>query len=368
LRSGIEDKKRERDIDQAVTASVSKLELIANVNDGADPTRLLQIPQQPSDDREGENDLTIQFSEARLKVQLGETPSISQDLSRELRAKQDELAAKAKYEEIQTAVQRAVTACDVAIAANKFDHCLRSLDDLEDQHSGNVVLAAARKACESNRRQKATQLLQGAIQAAQLQLRNNSAKRAEKALREVEYALPYAAPDVRNDWKRLKVECEVPQRAKQPASTNGIPAERGKVRLYAMGVTMAVALLAIGKIVYPWHGTPAQAKPVVVSAPAFAPAASTAISTDLEINASPWARVVSVQDKSGKSIALPGKNSTTPLRLNAVEGGVYEVTLAGPDNKQQTVTCRVSSSEHLCSAEMGSPNVEQVLKGRQPWS
>ena len=368
LRSGIEDKKRERDIDQAVTASVSKLELIANVNDGADPTRLLQIPQQPSDDREGENDLTIQFSEARLKVQLGETPSISQDLSRELRAKQDELAAKAKYEEIQTAVQRAVTACDVAIAANKFDHCLRSLDDLEDQHSGNVVLAAARKACESNRRQKATQLLQGAIQAAQLQLRNNSAKRAEKALREVEYALPYAAPDVRNDWKRLKVECEVPQRAKQPASTNGIPAERGKVRLYAMGVTMAVALLAIGKIVYPWHGTPAQAKPVVVSAPAFAPAASTAISTDLEINASPWARVVSVQDKSGKSIALPGKNSTTPLRLNAVEGGVYEVTLVGPDNKQQTVTCRVSSSEHLCSAEMGSPNVEQVLKGRQPWS
>lgn len=226
--------------------------------------------------------------------------------------------------------------------------------------------AAARKTCESSRKQKATQLLQGAIQAAQLQLRNNSAKRVGKALMEVEYALPHAAPDVRNDWKRLKVECETPLLAKQPASTSGIPAKRGKVRLYAMGATIAVASLAIGKVLYPWHGTPAQAKPLVVCAPASAPAASSAISTDLVINASPWAKVVSVEDKSGKSTALPGRDSNTPLRLDAVDGGVYEVTLAGPDNKQQTVECRVSSSEHLCSADMGSPSVEQVLRGTQP--
>jgi hypothetical protein len=297
---------------------------------------------------------------------LGETPTIGQHLCRELRAKQDELAAKAKHEEIQAAVERAVVACEAAIAANEFDHCFRLLDDLDEQYPGNVVLAAARRTCESNRKQKATKLLQGAIQTAQLQLRSNSTKRAEKALRDVEYALPYSAPDVRNDWKRLKVECETPQPAKQPPSTSGIPAERSKVRLYATGVTMAVALLAIGKILYPWNGTPAPAKPVVVSAPASAPAASAAISTDLEINASPWAKVVSVQDKSGKTIALPGKNSTTPLRLDAVDGGVYEVTLAGPDNKKQTVACRVSSSEHLCSADMGSPDVEQVLRGKQP--
>jgi hypothetical protein len=252
------------------------------------------------------------------------------------------------------------------MAANKFDHCLRSLDDLEKQHPGNNVLAAARKACESKRGQKATQLLRGAIQTAQQQLRNNSAKRAEEALREVEYALPHAALDIRNDWKRLKVECATPLRAKHPASTSGTPAKRGKVGLYAMGVTIAVASLAVGTVSHLWHGTPALPKPVVVGAPASAPAASVAISTDLEINASPWAKVVSVQDKSGKSIALPDRDSTTPLRLDAVDSGIYEVTLASPDNKRQTVECSVSSSKHLCSADMGSPSVKQVLMGEQP--
>jgi hypothetical protein len=105
---------------------------------------------------------------------------------------------------------------------------------------------------------------------------------------------------------------------------------------------------------------------VVAGAPASAPAASVAISTDLEINASPWAKVVSVQDKSGNSIALSDKDSTTPLRLDAVDSGIYVVTLAGPDNKEQTVKCSVSLSEHLCSADMGSPSVNQVLTGEQP--
>jgi len=366
LQAEVEDKKREIDIEQEVTASVSNHGPLANVNNGADSTKLLQIPQQPPDESVGGDGLTLPFSEALLKAQLGEAPSIRLDQSRELRSKQDELTAKAKDEGLQTALKGAVTACDAAIDANEFDHCLRSLDDLEKQHPGNGALAAARKTCESKREQKATQLLQGAIQVALQQLRKNSAKRAEEVLREVEYALPHVALDVRNDWKRLKVESGTPLRAKQPASTSVIPAKRGNVGLYAMGVTIAVVLLVVGKVSHLWHGTPAPPKPNVVGAPASTPAASGAISIDLEINASPWAKVLSVQDKSGKSIALPDRDSTTPLRLDAIDSGIYEVTLAGPDNKQRTVECSVSSSEHLCSADMGSPSVKQVLMGEQP--
>jgi serine/threonine-protein kinase len=366
LQSEVEDTKRGGDIEQEVTALVGKVGLLANDHDRADSTKLLQIPQRPPHETEDENGLTLPFSEALLKAQLGEAPSIRRDLPQELRGKQDELTAKAKVDEIQAAVEGAVTACDAAIAANKFDHCLRSLDDLEKRHPGNSMIAAARKTCESKRGHKATQLLQGAIQAAQQQLRNGSAKRAEEALREVEYGLPHAALDVRNDWKRLKIECGTPLRAKHPASTSSIPAKRGRVGLYAMGVTIAAALLAVGKVSHLWHGTPALPKPVVVGAPASAPAASAAIATDLEINASPWAKVVSVQDKTGKSIVLPDKDSTTPLRLDAVVSGIYEVTLAGPDNKQQTVECSVSSGKHLCCADMGSPSVKQVLIGEQP--
>jgi hypothetical protein len=86
----------------------------------------------------------------------------------------------------------------------------------------------------------------------------------------------------------------------------------------------------------------------------------------MEINASPWERVVSVQDGSGKTIALPTGDSTTPLRLDAVESGTYEVRFRGPDDKEKTVQCRVSLSDHLCSADMGLPSVTQLLMGEQP--
>ena len=76
--------------------------------------------------------------------------------------------------------------------------------------------------------------------------------------------------------------------------------------------------------------------------------------------------MVSVRDKAGKSIELPDSDSITPLRLDAINSGTYEVTLAGPDGKQQTVECTLSSIQHLCSADMGSPSVSQVLMGEQP--
>ncbi|WP_433984617.1 hypothetical protein RBB78_08040 [Tunturiibacter empetritectus] len=148
--SEVGDTKPEVDIEQEVTTSASKLGLLANANDGADSTKLLQIPQQLTDKTEGENGLTLQFSEAVLKTQLVETPSIRRDLTPELPAKRDELTAKAKNEEIRAAVEGAVTACDAAMAANKFDHCLRSLDDLEKQYPGNVVS----RCCQKNMRNK----------------------------------------------------------------------------------------------------------------------------------------------------------------------------------------------------------------------
>jgi serine/threonine-protein kinase len=324
------------------------------------------MPQQLPDKTHGESNLALQFSET-LKANLAEVPSGRPDQSEDLRAKRDELSTKTQNEEIQEAVERAVISCDAAMAANKFDHCLHSLDEAEKQHPGNGVIAAARIACEFKRGQKATQLLRGAFQSAQKHLRNKSARLAEEALREAEYALPYAALNVRDDWKRLKAACEIPQRARQPVSKSEPRAKRRKAGSYAaLGLALAAGLLVVGEISYHKHRTPAQPDPVPVNAPASAPVASVAISTDMEINASPWARVVSVQDKTGMRVVLPDGDSTTPLRLDAVASGTYKVTLRGPDDKQQTVECRVSASEHLCSADVGSPSVKQVLRGERP--
>jgi serine/threonine-protein kinase len=350
-----------------VTSSVSKMGPLASSNGDADVTQLFQVPQQSSRKTDGENGLTLQFTES-LKGQLAEAPIVPRDQGEHRRSGQGAVnrSAKAKDEEIKAAIESAAAACDTAITANRFDQCLHSLDDLEKQHPGHGTIAAARTACESKRARKATQLLRGAVQTAQNHLRNDSAKRAEDALREVEYASQYAALNVRDHWKQLKAACETPRRAKQPAPKIALPVKRRRIGLHAaLCVTVAGALLAIGQISHRWRPWSPQPKPVVVNAPASASMTSVSHSTDMEINASPWAIVVSVQDGAGKNIALPAGDSTTPLRLDVVESGTYEVTLRGPDDKEQTVECRVSASDHLCSADMGSPSVKQLLMGEQ---
>ena len=363
-RPEIEDKKQESDIKQEVATSVTMLRPLANPNDDTDSTRLLQCLQPPHDETEVDTGLTLPFSELLIKEQSGEAPVTRRDISQDIQAKQEELAAKTKDAEIQSDVERAVTTCNAAIATNQFDHCLRALEDLGKQYPKNGVLAAAIKACESKRVQKATRLLQDAIQRAQQHLKSNSASRAEKALREVEYAVPHAALDDRNNWERLKVECVATLLENRPALTGGL-AKRRKVRLYAIWITtIAVAFLAAIEVSRLRHSVPAT--PAPVSASASAPAAPEAIPTDMEINASPWARVVSVQDTSGKNVALSDEDATTPLRLEGVDSGTYKVTLSDAAEKRQTVVCIVSLKDHLCSADMGSPDVQQVLTGEQP--
>jgi serine/threonine protein kinase len=262
--------------------------------------------------------------------------------------------------EIRAAVEKAVAACEKVIGTGELGHCMRPLDDLAKQYGDSPALATAREACASKRGQKATQVLREAVHAAQRQLRNSSPKRAEGALKEVESALPFAAADVRSEWQRLKGECAAALSAKQPMPKSVAPAKRGRAGWYVAG-SAAVAALAVVGLSHRQHGAPALQKVGAVHAPAPAGAP-----TDLEINASPWAKVVSVHDKAGKSIALPDGDQTTPLRLEGLSSGTYQVTFAAADGNQQTVECNVSSGEHLCTANMGSPDIEQVLMGEQP--
>ncbi len=83
----------------------------------------------------------------------------------------------------------------------------------------------------------------------------------------------------------------------------------------------------------------------------------------MEINASPWANVLHVEDAQGKSIPLPDGVQTTPLRLENVSPGTYKITLSESDNRQQTIECQLSASSHLCAALMDQPDIPQVLEG-----
>ena len=136
-----------------------------------------------------------------------------------------------------------------------------------------------------------------------------------------------------------------------------------KRQVYLWGGAIVVAVLATGLLLRLRHRkSPANraAYNAVVAAPLPA-----AVLTDMEINASPWARVVQVQDSDGKSIQLP-EESTTPLRLDDLKAGQYRVTLAGPNGDKQIVSCSISLKGHLCIPQIEAPDIQQAMTGVNP--
>jgi len=265
--------------------------------------------------------------------------------------------------EFHQSLDRAIMECDKAIAEGMLDQCMRPLSDFAKQHGTSAALAKAREACESNREHKATQVVRDTVQSAQRQLRSNSAQKAESALKNVKYAIPFARAGVRDEWRRLMEECAAALNGKQSPQKNS-SGKRNKTLWYVTILVLLVVMLTAVGVLYYRQRSPER----VVSVPARVPAAGVPISevTDLEINASPWAKVVSIQGQEGNSITLPDGDHVTPIRLDSVKVGTYKVILVGPDGNQEEVECNVSSEEHLCTADVGLPNIKQILTGAQP--
>jgi serine/threonine protein kinase len=344
------------------THVIGRIKPPASANNDVEQLKPLEDTPRKQDEAAVPVGLPAQFTEVLSKAQA-ETPSSMQKQLHEENAKKDAVEADVnsrRTAEIRTAVEKAVAACDKAIAAAELDRCMRPLDDLVKQLGENAAFATAREACESKRRRKATQMLRDAVQAAQRQLRNGSSEKAEGSLKGVEYVHSFADADARGEWQRLKGECAAALRVKQQVPKPGAPARSGKASRYVGGAAAAIVVLTGVGLLHHWHKAPPPQKAVAVLAPIAA-----GPPTDVEINASPWATVVSVQDKTGKNIALPSGEQTTPLRLDGLNAGTYKVTFAGADGGQQIVECNVSSGSHLCVANMGLPDTDQVLMGEQ---
>jgi serine/threonine-protein kinase len=152
----------------------------------------------------------------------------------------------------------------------------------------------------------------------------------------------------------------IPPKVDPPHRVSKSPSRRWP--LYAGFVTIAVALSAgIGLVVAhrrtAVHPVPAEAQPIEQS-PAPVPAKS-----DLEINAIPWGRVMEIHDSQGRAVQIPNEDRTTPLRLEGLAEGKYTVILSGPQDQSQTLECNLTATNHLCSAQMGTLDITQILKG-----
>jgi eukaryotic-like serine/threonine-protein kinase len=126
-----------------------------------------------------------------------------------------------------------------------------------------------------------------------------------------------------------------------------------------LGGAIVLAALAIAlPFALRHHEAPATNTAVLARVPAQVP-------TYMEINASPWARVLRVQNADGKNILLPD-DGATPLRLDDLKPGQFMVILAGPNGDRQILNCSISIKNHLCTLQIEAPDIKQVMMGANP--
>jgi serine/threonine-protein kinase len=86
----------------------------------------------------------------------------------------------------------------------------------------------------------------------------------------------------------------------------------------------------------------------------------------LELNATPFAEVVSVTSDKGKAIPLPAGDHWTPLRLDEIPAGRYTVEFKGPDGTAQRQQCDATQSVQVCNIELkpiDDTAIEEIVGG-----
>ena len=86
----------------------------------------------------------------------------------------------------------------------------------------------------------------------------------------------------------------------------------------------------------------------------------------LELNATPYAEVVSVTSEQGKAIPLPAGDHWTPLRLDQIAPGKYTVTFKGADGATQNQSCEAALTAQVCTIELkpiDDNTIDQIVGG-----
>jgi len=240
-----------------------------------------------------------------------------------------------------------------------------------DLRSGLSALEAVRGACgdsprlssaiadyQSKRAQIANELLTAAIEAAKQAMRQNDQPRAAEALNQAADAAEFADPARQANFKLLIAEAGnvapkeaaavTPLPPAPAAAVKPAPAKSGFPRALLFAVIAVVVVGAAGAAY--WFLRPAPAVPMGV----------------LELNATPFAEIVSVTSEKGKTIPLPAGDRWTPLRLEQIPIGRYTVSFKGSDGSAQSQQCDAAQTATLCHVELkpiDDPAIEEIIGG-----
>jgi serine/threonine-protein kinase len=258
------------------------------------------------------------------------------------------------------AIREAVQQCGELLTAGKLSGCVDGFATVSRTYGELPEVIQAREQCEKKRRGFADAAATDAMQTARAALQRGETKQALRDLDRVRQSVPFASPIVGEEWRQLKQETKNNSVRKAQSPNPGGLNRRLRIWVPAMVALILCAGLALGF----WRRmkTAASHAQLAGGRPAHATESAVAATSYLEVNASPWATVARIRNAAGKELDLSGQNRATPLRVNGVAVGQYEVTLEGADNEQQVIQCQISATQHLCTAEMGATDPDQLLQ------
>ncbi len=275
-----------------------------------------------------------------------------------------EAALLRKMQETHTAIEHAVASFSKSLAAGDLKRCMQPLEEITRRLGAEEGVKEAVIGCKAKRGAAAEQRLVRAVESARRLLTQGEIKEASVQLRRSEFALPFATPALSSEYDRTKAELATAIHARKKDRPSLSLLKKGQlIRYAALVLTLCIVFAAAALFRSHHHRTPAQV--TLVRTPSRQPASlPVAVQrTDMEINATPWARVVRVEGEGGQDVPLPKERPATPLRLDNVALGKYTITLSDPSGGSHTTECRISMTDHLCIAVVYAIDLRQLLTG-----
>ena len=253
--------------------------------------------------------------------------------------------------ERQAAIRSAVEQSKTLDAKGNLRDGMEALEAVRRAYGSSPELTAAITAYTLERERIASDEVQLSIADARQAILNSNGSLALAELRKSADVLEFAEPALQTDWNRLGKEASRTQPAKT-GTTATLPTMAGEKPFNTRMVGGIAAGVLVVASVIGWLLTRGSSS-------------ATGPSTFLQLNAEPFAEVVSVTRSNGKPIALPKGEHTTPLRLDALPEQSYTVVFKGPDGRSHTKVCN-PADDHLCVADLGTLNdaqIDEILTG-----
>jgi serine/threonine protein kinase len=281
-----------------------------------------------------------------LQLLLSQPQAIQQHP--QMSALRSKLDARSEQEQTtQTAIKRSTE----QLQQLQYREGLETLEAVRQAYGDFPQLANAIADYKTKRGALAKTALTEAITAGRQALLAQDARRAIDLLGKVGPSAEYSDKELQADWKRLLEEATRAAKIKR-GSTENLPIVvkgSGVSGKWIAAAVVGVIVIAVGAVMYL-----RQPQPVPT--------------TYLQLNAAPFAEVVSITPAKGSALKLAAGSHMTPMRVDAAPIGSYSVVFKAADGTSHTESCEISDDTHLCamqSSPLTDADIDAIVKGGQ---